>query len=446
MSGEEGTETGLRGAARAWVRRAAEVADVVEDAVEGAIMDVVGIEEPKHSYAWTATHQGPDRLPEQAESPPTEQSPHHHPHGVSGCTCRCCRHDLGGCCSCHDHGSGGGGGDPGGGHGGGNGKPGRPGRTPGHSRGDLDGSPVTVGDVNATHPKDSWPGVRKNLPLPFLFFRGNAGDTGTRPTTGPFWESPDVYLLAGVHPKDAPPIPSQLGETALAHHPNTVYAHVWNFGRAAAHDIIVEFYWCDPALGFNANRAHLIGRATAHLGARGSGRAHHVVKCPDPWVPTFVNGGHECLLVRAWDNVGDLLTTPEWDAAANRHLAQRNVHVIPAAEMGSLEHSVTISVGPLFGEPATVSVQREHPANMPWLQLHTGVRGVFPAPAPATGMVGLGLDGGAPVGSHQVEGDGVHVTLHATDDPPAPGAAHVYRVTGSQGGAAFGGYTVVVLG
>ena len=104
-----------------------------------------------------------------------------------------------------------------------------------------------------------------------------------------------------------------------------------------------------------------------------------------------------------------------------------------------------IAVGPLFGVGATVRVQREHPANVPWLQLKTG-RGVFPAPAAPTGPLGLGLDGGAPADSHQVEGDGAQVTLHAGDDPPAPGTAHVYRVTGTQGGATFGGYTVVVLG
>jgi len=83
---------------------------------------------------------------------------------------------------------------------------------------------------------------------------------------------------------------------------------------------------------------------------------------------------------------------------------------------------------------------------MPWLQLHTGVRGAFPAPAPATGMVGLALGGGTLTDSHHVEGGGTHVTLHATDDPPAAGTAHVYRVTASSGGATFGGYTVVVMG
>ena len=41
---------------------------------------------------------------------------------------------------------------------------------------------------------------------------------------------------------------------------------------------------------------------------------------------------------------------------------------------------------------------------------------------------------------------GRDVTLHTDDDPPPPGSAHVYRVTASQEGMAFGGYTVVVMG
>lgn len=306
---------------------------------------------------------------------------------------------------------------------------------------------MTVDDIKGRRPVDSWPGPRKDMPLPFLFFRANPGDTGTRPAVGAFWESPDVYVLSDVHPDVAPPIPPELGQTAQAGKPNTVYAHVWNFGRRAAHDVIVEFYWCNPSLGFNPLGAQLIGRGKAHLGARGSGHAHHVVKCPEPWVPTFVNNGHECLLVRAWDNDGDLLTTPDWDAAVNRHLGQRNIHVVQSQQGVRLAESpLLINVGPLFGAAATVQVQREHPANVPWLQLHTGARGVFPDPAPATGALGLGVEGSAPAANHQVVGDGAQLSLHAEDDPPAPGSAHVYRITGSQEGVTFGGYTVVVLG
>ena len=418
-------DDGLLGTARRLAQRAVKAVDAVEDAVEGAVKQAFRGEEHEHhgpKHHASKDHASKDHGHEQR------------------CTCCCCQHGQHG----HDdnHGC-----DPGGdGPGRGGGRPGRPTRTPGDDRGELDGSPVTLDDIVGKNPPYSWPGPRKDLQLPYLFFRANPGDTGTRPAVGAFWESPDVYLLAGVHPSVAPPIPPELGQSALAGKPNTVYAHVWNFGRAAAHDVVVEFYWCNPTIGVNPAGAHLIGRATTHLGNRGSGQAHHVVKCPEPWVPTFVNGGHECLLVRAWDNVGDLLTTPEWDASVNRHLGQRNVHVISAAEAADLAaNPPVIAVGPLFGVGATVRVQREHPANVPWLQLKTG-RGVFPAPAAPTGPLGLGLDGGAPADSHQVEGDGAQVTLHAGDDPPAPGTAHVYRVTGTQGGATFGGYTVVVLG
>lgn len=427
---------GLRGVTRKLAHRAAEAFDVVEDAVEAAVSNVVGGDDDRASYVYRPGNEPAHPRPAR---PDLDAPPHEHRCGCR-CCCGCCDHRPHGQCCGTGHDGDDTGGDP-------TGRPGRPTRTPGHDRGELDGSPVTTGDIDAHHPANSWPGPRKDMPLPFLFFRANPGDSGTRPAVGAFWESPDIYLLADMHPSAAPPIPPKLGETALAGKPNTVYAHVWNFGRAAAHDIVVEFYWCNPTLGFNANSAHLIGRGHAHLGARGSGQTHHVVKCPEPWVPAFVNGGHECLLVRAWDNVGDLMTTPEWDAAVNRHIGQRNVHVIGSAEAASLaDASLTIAVGPLFGAPAMVKVEREHPANVPWLQLHTGVRGKFPAPAPATGTVGLGLGGGAAAPSHQVDGDSAHVTLHATDGPPAPGSAHVYRVSGSQGGATFGGYTVIVMG
>ena len=48
--------------------------------------------------------------------------------------------------------------------------------------------------------------------------------------------------------------------------------------------------------------------------------------------------------------------------------------------------------------------------------------------------------------THGVVGDGQQVAFHATDGNPGAGQAHVYRVTGTQNGSTFGGYTVVVLG
>ncbi len=140
---------------------------------------------------------------------------------------------------------------------------------------------------------------------------------------GVFWESPDVYIEPGVAPAAAPDVPAQLGQIALANQDNTVYAHVWNLGRAPAREVVVQFYWCNPALGFNPVGATQIGTTFTTLGARGSGCCHAVVKCPVSWVPSFVNGGHECLLVRAWDVAADPMTTPEWDASQNRSAWER---------------------------------------------------------------------------------------------------------------------------
>ncbi len=352
--------------------------------------------------------------------------------------------------------------------------PGRPVRPGGTSTGRLDnGKPLGLGDIHGKHPPGEWVGPRADLDLPYLFMRANAGDLGARPVSGAFWESPDIFVLAGVDPVNTPDKPPVFGQVADAGQPNTLYAHVWNFGNAAANQALVEFYWVNPALGINETTVNLIAQTMVSLGAKGSGHSHAVVKCPTAWIPTFINGGHECLLVRVWDNPADLPGEPLFDARWNRHVAQRNIHVeapvaamhmlrhlgggapsMPVAAGAALKKPILINVGPLYGAPATVAVERVAPHAVPWLQLHTGQRGVFPAMAPPTGAPALGPaappGGGIPTtggGATQVvHHDNQVVALTTSDDAPGPGDAHVYRVTATQGGEVFGGYTVVVLG
>jgi hypothetical protein len=351
---------------------------------------------------------------------------------------------------------------------------GRPSRPEGTDNGRLgDGTPLNKGDLADPPPRGVWVGPRVDMDLPYLFMRANPADLGQRPiVSAPFWESPDILIVAGVTPSLAPAVPAALGAVGLAGKPNTLYAHVWNFGKAAANEVLVEFYWCDPSLGITASTVRMIAQTTVALGARGSGHNHAVVKCPEAWTPTFVNGGHECLLVRVWDNPADLPGEPRFDAASNRHVAQRNIHVVGASSpkmmmmkvkkagagtpalAPALAQPVVIAVGALYGQAAEVKVERAAPSAMPWLQLHTGKRGVFPAMAPPTGAPaltppcasGAGLATAASAPSHTVEGDDQQVAFSTTDQAPGPGEAHVYRVSASQGGVVFGGYTVVVLG
>lgn len=354
----------------------------------------------------------------------------------------------------------------------GHGHHGRPTRPPGVSTGRLgDDTPLTPGDINAPNIPGVWVGTRADMDLPYLFLRANPADLGARPVKGaPFWESPDIFILGGVTPALAPPRPHELGQQALAGQPNTIYAHVWNFGKAAASEVVVEFYWVDPSLGINPGSVHLIAQTFVELGAKGSGRSHAVVKCPEAWTPTFVNGGHECLLVRVWDNPSDLPGEPKFDASINRHVGQRNIHVVPpgvnmfavsiagaplpTVPVPAFGNPLLLKVGPLYGAPAKVAVERVSPNSVAWLQLHTGKRGVFPAMAPPTGALilsppttpGGGFPATAGATEHLVHGDDQQVALSTSDNPPGPGEAHVYRVSATQAGALFGGYTVIVLG
>jgi hypothetical protein len=113
-----------------------------------------------------------------------------------------------------------------------------------------------------------------------------------------------------------------------------------------------------------------------------------------------------------------------------------------------------LKVGALYGAPAQVSVARVSPTTVPWLQLHTGQRGVFPQMAPPTGIPMLSppttAGGGFPstggAATQDVAGDDQQLAFTTSDNAPAAGEAHVYRVSASQAGVTFGGYTVIVLG
>ncbi len=343
--------------------------------------------------------------------------------------------------------------------------PGRPTHTTGTSDGTIGAGIGASGGIISIpqRPGSAWPGPRKTLSsCAFLFIRATVGDTGSRPVVGTFWESPDILIAPGVPPNLAPPVPPALGGVAQANVDNTVYAHVWNLGLNQAY-ALVEFYWFNPTLGFTEGNQNLIGYTYVSLDARGGARSHKLVMGPESWQATFENGGHECLVGRVSDAQTDPLSSPPWDASQNRHIGQRNIHVMTAAEAAA-KPTVGISVGPLFAMPATVKVERADPATMPWLHLATNNRNVLPGLGAPTGDVGLSppIPAGAGLpnlgavpnpraagligNSHGVTADGMQVGFVATDGNPGAGNAHVYRVTGSQNGQTFGGYTVVVLG
>jgi hypothetical protein len=269
------------------------------------------------------------------------------------------------------------------------------GKPPTGSPGELPWFQGKIADVQRNGPTF---GPRKDEFLPYLLVRANAADRGARPLAGVFWESPDIYVVANQSADTAPLRPPSLGGVAQASTPNTLYAHVWNLGKAPAFRVRVEFWWFDPSLGFSRGAGHLVGAAYVDLEDRfttypewrevtgPAGRwlsrgAHAIVTCPQTWVPVYLNDGHECLVVRVGDAMMDPVATNQFSPVADRHVGQRNIAVVRAASPAQITLNLDLGWHDRPGA-AEVDVVTEPPGTMEWLQLYAGNRKPgFRAPA-----------------------------------------------------------------
>ena len=157
---------------------------------------------------------------------------------------------------------------------------------------------------------------------PYLTIRYDTTDMGQRPLPQGtvFWASPDI----SVSPTDANGN-VQVGTNV------TVQARVYNFGLAPGIPVNVEFYWVNPALGITPANGNLIGSVLVTVPA-----TNYVdVTCPNTWTPTFVNGGHECLIVQC-TCPQDPITNP-FLPALDRHVGQRNITVAQPLHMQKLQ-------------------------------------------------------------------------------------------------------------
>lgn len=151
---------------------------------------------------------------------------------------------------------------------------------------------------------------------PWLLIPAALTDFGQRPLVSgqPYWASPYIGVFS----------PDPSGKP-LAGAPNTVWARVFNLGASTSAPTMLRYYWADPSVGLGAADAHLIGEVMVEVKPLSSA----VVPCPKPWVPTYLNGGHECLFVTAENPVFDPIQAP-FKPWLDRHVGQRNMQVVPA--------------------------------------------------------------------------------------------------------------------
>jgi hypothetical protein len=261
----------------------------------------------------------------------------------------------------------------------------------------------------------------------------------------------------------APAVPPTHGGLAQAGAPNTLWAHVWNLGLAPVANARVEFYWYEPTVGPDQNSARLIGATYVDLGNRFSGRAHTIVKCPETWIPAYLNGGHECLIVRVFDPLLDALGPDPWNAGDDRHVAQRNITVVNAASPAIVQIPLRLGCNTAPGR-AALEISPVKAEGLGWLSVLTGrhdpglrsasnskdvVGLMFPTPVrgDANRLPQLDLNAAGGLVRQKIEFDRgcdeLEAVLYLKVENLEPGECQVYRVQQTAEGRVVGGYTVV---
>ncbi|MBB5420727.1 hypothetical protein [Paraburkholderia atlantica] len=151
-----------------------------------------------------------------------------------------------------------------------------------------------------------------------------------------WWLSPDIWVVPGNDPNGLPGVPVA-GQAAY------LWAHVANTGDIAASGTRIDFYWANPAMQVVVGAATQIGSAYADIPAGGA----QDVLCLVPWVPSIVNGGHECVLAVA-HNTAELPPLPDplpagfdFNPPAYDEIAQRNLSVVQTMMMVPFPLTIT---------------------------------------------------------------------------------------------------------
>jgi hypothetical protein len=156
----------------------------------------------------------------------------------------------------------------------------------------------------------------------YLYIRDHPADDGTEPlpSTLPFWLSPDIIVIkpGGI-----------AGGEAIANQLNQVQVIVTNAGGITATDAYVDAFVADPSTAFTPATATLIGGAFLTISG------YNTASISFPWTPSPAEAGHRCLLARV-----NLTIPPDtyvngavFDVVGDRHVAQRNIHVVAFAPM-----------------------------------------------------------------------------------------------------------------
>ena len=186
----------------------------------------------------------------------------------------------------------------------------------------------------------------------YLYIRTHPADNGSEPLAAglPGWVSPDIVVIK---PGGA------VGGEAEAGKANQVRVTVTNAGGIQATDAWVDAFVADPSTAFTPLTATPIGADYLTIAP------YSTANISFPWTPLVGTPEHACLLARV-----RLIVPPDgyvngaiFDVVGDRHVAQRNIHIVPiASDQEAMSFGFQI-VNPGLKAGAFLVQARQLPAN-----------------------------------------------------------------------------------
>ena len=177
----------------------------------------------------------------------------------------------------------------------------------------------------------------------------------------PYWYlSPNIWVVPSDDPNDPPGVPF-VNVSAY------VWARVRNNGTTPVSNATVRYYWANPATIIGDTTATLIGSSSVSLAPSET----RDVLCVTPWLPQWVNDGHECLIAEAFasSSPGNPFVGPDplpprapgdaYQVIAWRQMAQKNLDIVRVEPSMMMVHPFLIGNPAKDEDGVFVMVRRE---------------------------------------------------------------------------------------
>jgi hypothetical protein len=235
-----------------------------------------------------------------------------------------------------------------------------------------------------------------------------------RDGTPNWWMSASVWVSPG----------DPLGPAGnpIAGKPAYLKALVENTGDVSANSARVDFYWANPTMQIAVGVASFVGSAFVDVEPGTTQEA----LCLVPWIPSIVNGGHECILAAVHSAASSSLPDPlpagfVFDPPAHDEIAQRNLNVLVASRL-TAPRSLTVTA-PARADKTVRITARIGGALNDGLLAQLGLKGCRPAKDDVT-QVGLARE--ALCGERNKPVDAREIEMHVPRGTSAGVFASIY--------------------